>query len=538
MHLYQILLFAVSFSIAGRSDWRLPKSEVASPPKLTLYDPVFPVLQNKPHNPVFRLSVQIDSLATAQVLRSVALDLSGTTAVGDFESLRIFYTGNKETFAPTAVFGEVEQLKKQMVIRGRQKLGPGTHHFWVSVAVRPGADLDGRFRVICKHLRLDRRKYPVSQDHPPRFKRMGIALRQHQDDGVHTYRIPGLATTNEGTLIAVYDLRYNGSVDLQEDIDVGMSRSTDGGQTWRPMQIIMDLEEWGGRPQEENGIGDPSILVDRQTNAIWVAGIWAHGHPGKRNWFASQPGLAPNQTSQLMLTKSEDDGLTWSPLINLTPNIKDPSWYLLLQGPGKGITMSDGTLVFPAQYKDAREMPHATILYSKDRGETWKLGTGAKSNTTESQVVELKDGSLMLNMRDNRGRGPDGPTGKGARAVALTRDLGANWTEHESSGHALPEPVCNASLITHVLTDGKQERKILIFANPNDHYSRKRMTIKVSWDEGKTWPDDGHLLLDEGGGRGYPSLTSIDPHTIGILYEGSQADLVFQRIKIEDLLKL
>ena len=238
-----------------------------------------------------------------------------------------------------------------------------------------------------------------------------------------------------------------------------------------------------------------------------------------------------------MLAKSEDDGLTWSEPINITPEVKDPKWHLLLQGPGKGITMKDGTIVFPAQYKDEDQMPHSTILYSKDHGKTWQLGVGAKSNTTESQVVELSDGSLMLNMRDNRGSGPKGRNGEGARSVAITTDLGKTWTEHPTSRKALPEPVCNAGLIKHTYTENGMQKNVLIFINPNDLYRRRNMTVKLSFDEGNTWPEKYHTLIDEGQGRGYPSLTSIDEQTIGILYEGSQADLVFQKINLKALMK-
>src|SRR5690554_7187219 len=125
-----------------------------------------------------------------------------------------------------------------------------------------------------------------------------------------------------------------------------------------------------------------------------VVALWAHGKPGQMLWNSSEAGMTPEETGQLMLVKSEDDGVTWSRPINITSQIKDPKWKLMFNGPGKGITMKDGTLVFAGQYKDENDMPHSTIIYSKDKGETWEIGTGAKSNTTEAQVVELNDGSL------------------------------------------------------------------------------------------------------------------------------------------------
>lgn len=379
-------------------------------------------------------------------------------------------------------------------------------------------------RPLLKYVILLGLLFPIlGCDSARNLEEITVLLRQHGDEGVDTYRIPGLVTTKKGSLIAVYDMRRNGAVDLQEDVDIGMSRSTDGGTTWEPMKVIMDMGEWGGLPENQNGIGDPSVLVDENTGTIWVAAVWAHGHPGERNWWASKPGISPKTTSQFMLTKSEDDGLTWSEPINITGQIKDPKWHLVLQGPGKGITMSNGTLVFPAQFKDENEMPHSTIIYSSDKGDTWKIGTGAKPNTTESQVVELEDGSLMLNMRDNRG---------GSRSVYTTDNMGETWEEHPTSRGALIEPVCMASLIKHTY----RGNEYLLFSNPNSVERRENMTIKLSNDLGDTWPEEYQVLLDSGSGRGYSCMTSIDEETIGILYEGSQADLVFQRIKIADLL--
>jgi sialidase-1 len=294
------------------------------------------------------------------------------------------------------------------------------------------------------------------------------------------------------------------------------------------MKTIIDMGEWGGKSQKENGVGDPAVLVDKNSNTIWVAALWAHGKPDKAIWVTSQPGLKPEETGQLILVKSEDDGKTWSDPINITSQVKDPKWHLLLNGPGKGITMRDGTLVFPAQYKDEKEMPHSTIIYSNDNGINWQIGTGAKSNTTEAQVVELSDGSLMLNMRDNRG---------GARSVAVTKDFGKSWTEHSTSRSALPEPVCMASLITHSSTKYGKGKDILLFSNPNATDGRYNITIKASLDDGKTWPKKSHYLLDEEKGWGYSCLTTIDENTIGILYEGSQANLIFEKVTLEEIIE-
>lgn len=294
------------------------------------------------------------------------------------------------------------------------------------------------------------------------------------------------------------------------------------------------MNNWGGKPEEENGVGDPSILVDDITGTIWVAALWIHGFPGQIAWNASGQGIEPDVTGQLVMVKSEDDGLSWSEVMNITPQIKDPAWKLMFQGPGRGITLNDGTLVFPAQFRDSEGIPWSTIIYSKDHGITWNIGTGAKPNTTEAQCVQLTDGSIMLNMRDNRNATiKDDSNG---RAVAITRDLGKTWEIHPSSNNALPEPVCMASIISADLDIGGKTKKVLFFSNPANKYERKNITIKASLDEGLTWPETCQIEIYRPESFGYSCLTMVDKNTIGILYEGKK-DLYFQKILFKDILK-
>lgn len=502
---------------------------------VTVHYVAVPILKRNSNTPVLQVQVHTSGVAGLLDLNNLTVDFNGTTEITDLEKVSLYYTGNDPRFTKEVYFSGNDQVEGTMTFEGKQPLKHGINYFWVSVQLSEEANIKNVVDAACTEVSIGTKTIVPDRPNPEGRNLLGIALRKHNDDNVDTYRIPGLATTNEGTLIAVYDIRRNSATDLQEDVDIGMNRSTDAGNTWEPMKIIMDMEEWGGLPNEENGIGDPSVLVDRQTNTIWVAAVWAHGHPGKRNWWASKQGMSPKETSQFMLVKSEDDGLTWSEEINITRQIKDPKWHLLLEGPGKGITLKDGTLVFPAQYKDENEMPHSTIIWSKDHGKTWTIGTGAKENTTEAQVIERNDGSLMLNMRDNRNASDQSATN--GRSVYITTNAGKSWTKHPTSRtNVLQEPRCMASLIKEDFNVKGKQQSLVLFSNPNTKSGRNHISVKISFDDGETWDLDKTLLLDAGPGRGYSCMTKVDDHTVGILYEGSQADMTFQLISIADLL--
>ena len=344
----------------------------------------------------------------------------------------------------------------------------------------------------------------------------------------HTFRIPAMVATNKGTLLGVYDMRYTSRRDLQGHMDIGLSRSTDGGNNWARPVSIMDMKKYGDLPEDQNGCSDPNILVDRTTGEIFVSAVWTHGKPGTHQWRGkgSEPGYSINKSSQFMIVRSIDDGLTWSTPENWTNKLKDPKWHLFAPAPGNGITLSNGTLVMPTQGRDAVGRPFSNLMWSEDHGKNWTLSEHARDNTTECAVVELSNGSLMLNMRDNRNRSDKSKTN--GRAVSVTLDMGKSWSVHPSDHKALPEPVCMASLLSHDLPDG---RRALFFSNPNSKQRREKMTVRMSLDGGQTWPRS--ILLDQKGGA-YSSLAMVDEKTLGILYESSVADMVFQKMNLSE----
>ncbi len=323
-------------------------------------------------------------------------------------------------------------------------------------------------------------------------------------DGYHTYRIPAVIVTPKGTVLAFCEGRKNSSSDTG-DIDIVMKRSTDGGKTWSAMQVVAD--------QGPHVIGNPCPVVDRSTGTIWM--------PLTRNrGDEPEPQIMKGVTTEprtVWLMKSTDDGLTWSQPVNISETTRRPHWRWYATGPGVGIQLKTGRMVIPcdhSDHSDAKKHPYGShVIYSDDAGATWKLGGTIPERVNECQAVELADGSLMMNMRSY--------AGKNRRAVATSRDAGLTWTE-PTLDEALIEPVCQASFLRCTLA-GPHDKDRLLFSNPAST-SRIMMTVRLSYDEGKTWPISNVLWL---GPSAYSCLTvlpepstSLGPGpTIGCLYE-------------------
>lgn len=511
---------------------------------VTVGETATPVLIDRHDNELFRIRIDAPEGGTldrvtmefdaesARHVASVKLYYGGTdarnTKAGQLAPVDYIPDGRRVAEPSYSMLLARHKGAEHISFETNKPLFNGINYLWVSVEMKRNVPLTHKLTASLRSVEIDGTQRDITTAGlTGHVHRMAVGVRHAGDDGAAAYRIPGLVTTSRGTLLAVYDVRHNSSKDLQQYIDIGLSRSTDGGRTWQRMRLPLSFAGEGSLPAAQNGVGDPSILYDHTTHRAWVVAAWCHGMGYDMAWFNSAQGMDAGATGQLVLAYSDDDGKTWSSPVNITPQVKRHEWYFLLQGPGRGITMRDGTLVFPTQYIDADRMPHSAIMYSRDGGLTWHMHEGPRTDTTEAQVAELPDGSLMLNMRDNRG---------GSRAVAVTTDLGATWHEHQSSRKALREPVCMASLISVAAEDNVSGRDILLFSNPDNEKARRDITVKISFDGGNTWPAEKQVLLDGSDGWGYSCLTMIDRETVGILYESSQAHITFQAIPLKDLL--
>lgn len=316
--------------------------------------------------------------------------------------------------------------------------------------------------------------------------------------GYFAYRIPSLVTTKRGTLLAFCEGRKT-SLSDDGDNDLVLRRSTDDGQTWQELQIV---HEEGGDAVVT--IGNPTAVVDQSSGRVLL--------------------LMNRKNGRVLLTHSDDDGVSWSPVNDITSSTSQPNWGWYALGPGVGIQLERGPfrgrLVIPANHRETndRSGPSSShIIYSDDHGETWKLGGIVGLHTNECQVVECvsQDGSeLLINMRNHWGRSGGKPERAGRRLVSRSRDGGLTWTaptRHEQ----LVEPTCQASLMRYQWP-ADSARSVLLFSNPNDTRQRIRTTVRASFDEGHTWPVE---RLIDGGSSGYSCLSRLQSGRIGLIYE-------------------
>ena len=485
-----------------------------------------PVLIRKEHNSLLQLT--ITTRQPNVTLRSIVVSCTGAA---NLDSLQFYYSNPDVESASEKAFGERLSAQSTMAFQGNVRLNAGANEFWLSCRLRLEANLTETVSAHIESIETSAGRIVPRATTPNVEKRIGIALRKHWDDGVHTYRIPAMATTPAGTLLVVYDMRRRARRDLQEDIDIGLLRSTDGGRSWESQRVIMDMGTYGGLPQEQNGCSDPGIIVDPKTGEIFCFAVWMHGRPGRHQWSdgGSEPGFEIGKAAQFMMVRSSDDGQTWSQPQNMTRTWKDPKWVLYAPSPQQGISLSDGTLVMPTGGRNEHDQRFSNLLVSRDHGKSWLVSRPASIGNTECQAVELTDGSVMLNCRTRR------PTK--FRTVVVTADLGQSWQPHTTNRRSLIEPNCNGSICRIDIGPQGERQTVLLFANPHSQSGRTHHSIQVSFDEGLTWPATHRMLLDEGRGNGYPSLSQIDDQHVGIVYEGSGAHLVFEKIPIAELVE-
>lgn len=323
---------------------------------------------------------------------------------------------------------------------------------------------------------------------------------QSGTEGYDTFRIPALIVSSNGTLLAFAEGRKNSQSDAG-DIDLVLKRSQDNGATWSDLQIIRD--------DEENTCGNPAPVVDKATGTIFLLSTW--------NLGADRESQIIDQTSQdtrrVFIMQSDNEGRTWSEPQEITQKVKKADWTWYATGPGSGIQIEHAVykdrLVIPCDHiKADTKHYYSHIIYSDDHGSSWHLGGSTPEHqVNECQVVELTDGTLLLNMRNY-------DRSKRMRQIATSQDGGITWSGQRFDT-TLVEPICQAS-IRRYSWPGENSKNVILFANPAHPEKRINMTVRAGFDDGLTWPLK-HTLFD--GPSAYSDLTVLSNGTAMCLYE-------------------
>jgi sialidase-1 len=340
-------------------------------------------------------------------------------------------------------------------------------------------------------------------------------LFQEGNGDYNNYRIPSLIRTAKGSILAFCEGRQtpNGGGNDTGQINLIMRRSPDGGLHFGPVSVV-----WA---DGKNTCGNPCPVVDQSIGTIWMLATHNLGEDHEREITLG----TSKGARTVWISHSDDDGVTWAPFTEITTQVKKSNWAWYATGPGVGIQLHRGDhagrLVIPCDYVakgGGNDNSNSFVIYSDDHGKSWRIG-GEPPNRgfNESQVVELSDGRVMLNMRNvgsNRGA-----SAKHFRGVAISSDGGTTFAP-ATFDETLVEPHCQASIIRDDAT-GK-----ILFCNPPDQTRRKNFMLRESTDDARTWRYSQRVYT---GFSGYSSIAILPEGTIGLLYEaGDKGD--YERI--------
>lgn len=435
----------------------------------------------------FVANATIGWTSDAFTANSVTLDLGATNAA-DLENIQVFTSKNDDFIINgqrnATLVGKTETVTSNTVKVDFTAGVPvtATTTFYVTADIKSDAKVGNKFDVAITGLTYNTDKTATITSGNPEGQgviyKVQSAPFQPYDLGSHYWRIPAMVVlhhqkgenaSKNGRVVTMADNRFNHNGDLPNHIDVYERHSDDNGATWSTHKMVVGTEADHALVGGGHGFGDVSLVecASGKIVAIMVGG------PG---YFASTPS---NPIVPTIIT-STDGGDTWSAPRTLTDELykttyKEGAVQGSFAGSGRGLMLQrqkneqlNGRIMFAMSHRFANNNVQEYIIYSDDEGDTWKFSTqSAYSGGDESKLVELADGTVMISVRQNGQRGYNKSTDGG-----VTWGTQAKWAD--INGNA-----CNGDILY-------VNKHVMLHSYPNDG-KRKNVTIKASFDGGKSW---------------------------------------------------
>ncbi|MFC8039473.1 exo-alpha-sialidase [Paenarthrobacter sp. NPDC057355] len=342
------------------------------------------------------------------------------------------------------------------------------------------------------------------------------------------YRIPALTYLGNNAVLAAWDGRPGSAADAPNPNSIVQRRSTDGGQTWGPVQVIA-AGHVGDASGPKYGYSDPSYIYDAEANKVFAFFVYSKDQGFGGSQFGNDD--ADRTVISSAVIESSDGGVTWSQP-RLITSVTKPGTSKTSPVPGdvrsnfassgEGIQLKYGPYkgrliqqyAGDVRQADGSNKIQAYSVYSDDHGLTWKKGANVGDRMDENKTVELSDGRVLLNSRDN--------ANQGYRKVAVSTDGGATYGP-VTQDTELPDPANNGSIARMFpnAVQGSADAKKLIFTNANSKTGRENVSARVSCDDGATWPG---VRTIRSGFSAYSTVTRLEDGKFGVLYEGNYTD--------------
>lgn len=436
---------------------------------------------------------------------SLSFSLQGTSDVDDVKSVKIYSTGTSPVFdnrdlQNAVLLADVEPSLDVTDCQINAEIVSGVNYLWITVEMADDATEGNVIDAELYSVSTPSQTFEIVNPSPSGDREIILAhtlLFQPGDYNSTNYRIPGVITAKDGSIVAVTDKRKYNQGDLPEDIDIVCRRSTDGGHTWSEPYTIAQGTGYN------HGFGDCVLAWTNDDNGL-IAGFVG----GVGLWNST-----PSNPIRSYIARSYDNGQTWTEPEDITDFIfgsncvvpEHRTWRASFFGSGNGLITSTGRIMFVAAIRETTAQSlNNYAVYSDDNGITWHVSGRASVSGDEAKVTELVDGRILMSIRHN-----------GKRWYNISNDGGETWQSSTSTWNDITAPACNGDMIRYTSVNQGFNKNRLLHSVPFGS-SRTDVSVYISYDEGETWPVRKCIVPYS---SAYSSLCVLPDGTIGLYVE-------------------